>query len=127
MPNEVTPTQADEALWLELCKGGYQTRASDIALIAAHRVAHEAPLLAQIAELEDLTGATVRNMRLANERVAELEVAGRMAMAAIDDHNSRNDIFRSLRIEKFYMRVPTGSKITCLSDARTALASKDKP
>ena len=51
MTNEVTPTQADADLWSEIFGGNYEHRSHDIALIAAHRIAHEAPLLAQIAEL----------------------------------------------------------------------------
>lgn len=53
--------------------------------------------------------------------VPELVDALRMALEAIDDHNTRA-AFRSVKIEEFHCMVKTGSKITCLSDARAALA-----
>ena len=56
MANEVTPTQADEALAENHRRGiggGYDREVHLLAAdAAAHRIAHEAPLLARNAELE---------------------------------------------------------------------------
>lgn len=56
-------------------------------------------------------------------RIEKLEAALAIAFAAIDDHNEHRLLPRSVRIEEFYMPVSSGSKITCLSDARQALQS----
>ena len=65
MPNEVTPTQADLTCAVEFAdvlarKAPYASLvAATTKAFAAHRIAHEAPLLARIAELEGaLAGVT---------------------------------------------------------------------
>ena len=59
-------TQADKDLLNNICGDSYM-RNTDLSYIAAHRIAHESPLLARIAELENcirkadkLCDATVR-------------------------------------------------------------------
>ena len=58
MPNEVTPTQADHALAEAIVSEGrgyavtLNKGHSTAVAVAAYRIAHEAPLLARIAELE---------------------------------------------------------------------------
>ena len=52
MAKEATPSPADIIFWQEVFHGNFAYHWSDLAQITQYRIAHEAPLLARIAELE---------------------------------------------------------------------------
>lgn len=56
------------------------------------------------------------------ELLREAREALDMALSAIADHNQHRMLPRSARIEEFFKPVPTGSKVTSLSDAKATLA-----
>ena len=77
MPNEVTPTQDDHALAESILSEGrgyavtFNKGHSTAVAVAAHRIAHEAPLLARIAELEGLLREMISDLKIIRRAIEE--------------------------------------------------------